>query len=218
MPTIAELRSIIRGQLTGQIPVDDVRLRDRWINQVMHQQRSLLIAQYARGTGIPQSYYQSLDCIQVECGEVECVGIKSGVQYHYATIPTVSSIRDAVYYFGSVDGNISFVELSIAAFNANSTRFGRSNPGFTIIQNKALLKNMPAIGIKKMRLVAVLYDPAHGLCGQNADDFLYPIDDEDIGKLTLLCIKQISSTLNIPADVVNDSADQPVQVTGQRRQ
>jgi len=206
MPTIAELRSIIRGQLTGQVPVDDVRLRDRWIDQVMHQQRALLIAQYGRGTGVPQSYYQIIDCLEIQCGEVECYGIKSGVKHNYIVVPLISSIRDAVSYLGTVDGQMNFTEMSLSGFNAQGGRFGRKPPAFTLIQDKALLKDLPPVKI--IRLVAVLYNPSHGLCGQSIDDFLYPIDDEDIAKLTTLSIKQIASTLNIPPDIQNDAAGQ----------
>lgn len=207
MPTIAELRSIIRGQLTGQVPFDDVRLRDRWLDELMNQQRSLLISQYGRGTGIPQSYYQIIDCIKVECGQVECAGMKSGVMYHYATIPTVSSIRDAIAYLGPVDGSLAYLELSVGAFNASSGRFGRKPPGYTLIQDKALLKDLYPANIKKLRMIAVLYNPSQGLCGGSVDDLIYPIDDEDIGKLTTLCIKQVMSTINIKQDMQNDAVD-----------
>lgn len=176
----------------------------------MMEKRGLMIARHARrGTGIPTAYYQTITCLEMKCDSVVCKGLDSKVKYHYIEIPILSSCRDAVAYFGSVDRMVSFFPVNFAAFNAKTRRFGRSGmPLYMIIQDKAIIKNPPN-GVSFM-LEAVLNDPAHGLCGQKLDDFLYPIDTGDVHEFTIMCLKQILSTLNIPPDPVNDAAN-PVQ-------
>jgi hypothetical protein len=210
MPLLSELRSSIIRQAKGQIPTDDEALRNRFVDHLIRQKRLVLAgSQAARGTGIDQAYYQQINCLEIKCSEVECKGptrsFKSGKSYDYIDLPEIASFRDAIAYLGSVDGSCGFQQVNQSAFHTNQ-RFGLELPQYTLIGKRAFIKHKPAG--RYFSLNAVLWDPAHGLCGQDKINFSYPVDTHDVHELELLCLKQILSTLQIPGDRVNDATNQ----------
>lgn len=195
-------------QVTGQLPIDDELVRMRLVEQVMREKRMLLIGQQARTrAGVSSAYYQEINCLELQCGKVECKGISTNRQHHYITVPELASYRDAIWFLGSTDGSVEFQPTSLGGYNSRHQRFGMYVPRYTIIGNKALIKDPP--NGKYVRMIAVLWDPAQGLCGASKDDADYPMDDRDISKLVLLCIQQLLST-KTPSDLINDATNQVV--------
>lgn len=210
MPTIAQLRNSIRNQVVGQVPTDDTRLRDRFIDYLIRTIRSQMASEdSARGTGIDQAFYQTIDCLEIKCGTVKCAG-RTIEDTSYVEIPVVTSGRDGIAFLGSVDG-IGFSRRSLTAFiyGPASNRGGVKKPFFTVMVDRILLKNVPG-SMKLVRMQAVLEDPMTKSCLPLTQNDAYPIPDNRVHQLELLCIKQLLATLPITADQVNDAQDDAV--------
>lgn len=210
MPTIAQLRNSIRNQVVGQLPTDDTRLRDRFIDYLIRSIRSQMASEDSeRGTGIDQAFYQTLDCLEVKCGTVKCMG-RELKDLSYTEIPVVTAGRDGIAYIGSIDGN-GFSRRSTTAFiyGPEASRFGVKHPFYTVIQDRILLKNIPG-SMKYLRMYAVFEDPLAKTCLPLTQNDPYPLPDNRVHQLELLCIKQLLATLPITADQVNDAQDDAV--------
>ena len=213
MATLEQIRSSIIEQARGNIVTDDTRLRFGFIDHLIREKRALLIEQQRRkGMGINMGFYQTIDCLEVKCGQVECGGYKSGVRQHYLDLP--AGIQNPVAFLGSVDGTISFTMYPFTAFQSvTPSRFGKTRPMYTVIDNKALLKFLPN-GITMLRLVAVLYDPLEKTCATLTARNEYPIPSGFLHQVELLCLKQLLSTQPIQPDPLNNAQDdqQPARI------
>ena len=208
MPTLAEIRFSIRDQLVGQIGNDDGRLRYQFIDKVIRDKRSLLVNSYGkRGMGVDQQFYSMLDCLTLQCGAVECVGVPSGIRHHYITVPEVEAITGSIAYLGNITGSVPFEERAFVSFmQAVPGRFGKTQPIFTVVGRTALVKYQPA-GLEFIRLNAILTDPIAGSCRVTAKEEPYPIPNDKLHELELLVIKQLLATQPIQPDRLNDAAD-----------
>lgn len=210
MPTIAQLRNSIRNQVVGQVPTDDTRLRDRFIDYLIRTIRSQMASEdSSRGTGIDQAFYQTIDCLEVKCGTVKCAG-RTMEDTSYVEIPVITSGRDGIAFLGSIDGS-GFSRRSLTAFvyGPLANRGGVKTPFFTVMVDRILLKNVPG-SMKLLRMHAVLEDPMAKSCLPLTQNDAYPIPDNRVHQLELMCIKQLLATLPITADQVNDAQDDAV--------
>ena len=207
MPTIAQLRNSVRNQALGQIPTDDSRLTDRFIDYLVRSVRSrMVISDSERGTGIDQAYYQQVDCIEVKCGKVSCPGIGEDDDLQYADISVVESGRDGIAFLGTIDGD-AIQRRSLTSFiHAIDPRFGVKKGIYTVIKDRLVFKYLPA-GVSRLRMHAVLEDPMAKTCMPLAENDPYPMPNNRVHELEVLCLKQLISTLPIQPDTVNDARD-----------
>lgn len=211
MPTLEQISASIKRQASGQINSDDNRLEDRFLHKVIADKRKMLLQRdYGRGLGVAMSYYQQIDCLEVKCAAVECLGLPSGVTYHYVDLPAGTS--DHLAYLGKADGSLPFDHRPLMSFNSGiQGRFNITAPFFTVLQDRAFIKRIPD-GMDLLRLVAILYDPVEMGCRRLLASESYPIPDANVHELEVLVLKQLLSTLPIPADLNNDTAPKSSEV------
>ena len=213
MATLEQIRFSIIEQARGNIVTDDTRLRYGFIDHLVREKRALLLEQQRkRGMGVQLGFYQTINCLSIACGQVECAGYKSGVDQLYIDLP--AGVQQPIAFLGSVDGSTSFQYEPFMTFSMNPPGlFGRSKPRFTILENKALLRNVPT-GITLLQLVAVLYDPLEKSCATLTARDEYPVPIGLLHQLELLCLRQLLSTSPIQPDVTSNASDdqQPARV------
>lgn len=212
MPTLIELRSSIRNQIIGQVGTDDTRYRSLFIDHEIRAVRSILINQQGRsGLGVDPAYYQELTCLTIEEGSVVCEGYDSGESLLYVTMPAVEGLRGAIAYLGTIDGRTAFQRRSISSFMSKATpRFCKPFPNYAIIGDRAYVRDVPS-GLEFLRMVAVLEDPAKNKCVTDFERQPYPIPQNRVHELEVICIKQLLATLPIQPDSLNDAADSSQQ-------
>lgn len=208
MPTLNQIRNSIREQVTGYMATDDTRLEDGFIDNIVRTKRSLIIRDRAKnGLGVESAFYQDLPCIEVTHGSAMCEGVQLDPDESMAIIPAVEAFRGSIAYFGSVSGKHPYGEMGLSAYlNATGGRFCVSNPVYTkgvgVIRIKFMDKQ-----VERVRLLAVLEDPAANSCLLDFEDSPYPVPLNIVHQLETLCLKQIMSTLPITPDTANNGTD-----------
>ncbi len=200
----------IKSQLTGHLTTDDSRLEGELIEDMVLDVRASLIVEYYRSKRfLEDSFFQINDAVLIESEKVTPVaGISEENPDIFAKVPALQSNvgYSNIRYFGTFDGRNGFARLSISGFNATDGKlFTRNDSYYTVSGTKFLIKNMPNLGIKYLRLIAVSYDPREVPNYDPTKDF--PLPGGMIHKAELICIKQLMSTLGLPADVINDAQD-----------
>jgi hypothetical protein len=210
MPALEEIRASLRRQLTGHKLTDDTRLEEPFIDYIIRSKRSVLIRDQAKpGLGVSAAYYQDMSCLKVETAKIVCDGRESGIEYQVVEVPQTESIRGAVAYLGLVNGTEPFQELGLSSFlMATGGRMCRTRPSFTMLDGKAYLKFIPD-NLKVLRMIAILENPAENRCILDFDKTDYPIPNDKIHQLEVLCLKQLLSTNPIQGDTINDGSDFP---------
>lgn len=211
MPTLNEIVSSIRDQVTGRVPVDDTRLRNRFLFKLVADKRALLIRQEGeRGLGISTNWTQTIDCLKVQQGTLSCEGRNTLFQQQYLDAPDLIQDHNSILYLGTLDGLTPFRYTGLSGFlHAMPGRFGKTTPVYTVNEGKILLKFNPC-GLTYLRLVAALADPSDpdkAACALIKLDEHYPVPPAFVHQLELLVIKQLLSTQPIPADTVNNAMD-----------
>lgn len=208
MPTLAEIRDSLLSQLTGHIPSDDHRIRYGMLDKILRDKRSQVVNSQARnGLGVESAYYQIMDCLTIKSGEIECDGEGTGFTFDYVDLPDTESFQGAIAYLGPIDGATPFQARSFNAFmRPVPERFCNQRPIYTIVSDRAYIRYQPA-GLEKLRLNAVLTDPATNSCILNFENTIYPIPAHMVPVIETICLKQLLSTLPIAGDIKNDGAD-----------
>lgn len=133
----------------------------------------------------------------------------------YVEIPQLDMGIDSfnVSYFGPDDMMRNFSRIGMNAFRTiESDEVSGNDPYYVIQDGRALVKNPPR-GIRKITMLAVTQNPVE-INGEER----FPIPSTIEMKIELLVFKDISSTFNVPIDIINDAADLPVQPDQGRRQ
>lgn len=206
--------STIRNQLTGHLPTDDTRLEGELIEDMILDVRAIVIRDFYKSNYfLEDSFFQIHNAVEVKSINVSPVeGLEEENPELYSDVPVIlSGVGFAnVRYFGTIDNRNSFARLSTSGFNVTEGKlFTRNGPYYTISGNKITLKNLPNLGIKYLRMIAIFYDPRKVYGFNPLLDF--PVPDSMIHKVELITIRQLSSTLGIPPDIINDAQDVIVQ-------
>jgi hypothetical protein len=209
MATLEQLRSSITGQVRGQVPSDDGRIRKRFVEHVIRSVRSELIKELARkGVGLSQDYYQRICCLEVLCDELVCGQYRVPLKTQYLAIPQIESIPFNPSYLGPADGMTPFRKIPFGQFPFYTGGSFRKREGaFAIMDNKAFLHMPSGLHAKSLCITAVLEDPMEGSCVTLKETDSYPLPQNMVHKLELIAIKQILSTAAVKADEVNDGRD-----------
>jgi len=206
--TLAEIGYSIRNQIKGYYPTDDERIDIQLVYDKCWDIRSLLLKEeYRKFKKLNDQDYTTECCLEVECDIIHCNGYNSGVKEYYIKIPKVESSLgyDAIKYLGTVDKRNPFRRTSFQGFlYSDHEKYTSKAPSFTLVDDKAILKNLPTHGLKFVCLIGVLEDP-RDIC--NEDD-PFPIARHLIHKLELLAIQQFMSTIQIGPDEGNNARDE----------
>lgn len=212
--SLNEIVASIRNQLIGHIGTDDTRIQESFIeSQVLSVRSTLLAQEQALNRPVSDDYYQVIDCIEVKCDPIVCKGITSSHYDTYAELPGTEAVGMGIVYLGSVDGNVQFTEKSYAGYLHGNYALASSRlPYYTIIDDKAFIKNMPDKSIKYLRLVAILTDPLQQMpgCRYDAKEMDFPMPQNMVYQLEVIVLKQLFSTLQIQADQTNNATDSPI--------
>lgn len=211
MATLKQLRSSIRGQIRGQVPSDETRYRDRFLDHEIRAVRSQLIKEFARrNVGIPNDFYQRICCLEVQCDQIICNGVPLPHNTPYIQLPSLENVPFNPAYIGTVDGRWQFSRIPFTSFHFyTGGSFNRMQPAFALIEDKALLKLPHQLAeVKTLCLYGILEDPTEDTCITLTENDPYPLPNNLVHQLEIMVLKQLMSTLSIPADTENSSADE----------
>lgn len=205
--TLAEIGYSIRNQIKGYFPSDDERIDIQLVYDKCWDVRSVLLKEeYRQFKKINDQDFTVDCCLEVQCDTIVCGGMDSGVKEFYVNIPKVEASlgQDAIKYFGTIDKMNPFRRLNFSGFMFSSAeKYTGRVPSFTIVDDKAILKNLPTRGLKYVCMIAVFEDP-RDICSQ---DDPFPIARHLIHKLELIVIQQLMSTIQIGPDENNNARD-----------
>lgn len=216
--TLAEIGYSIRNQVKGFFSSDDERIDIQLIYDKCWDVRSVLLKdEYRQFKKINDQDFSTECCLEVLCNSIICNGIDSGVKEFYVQIPKIESSlgQDAIKYFGTLDKRNNFRRTNYQGhlYSDHETYTGRA-PSYTLVDDKAMLKNMPTKAMKFVCVIAVFEDP-RGICDA---DKPFPIARHLVHKLELIVIQQLTSLLQIGPDESNDGRDSsPDQLQKQSR-
>jgi hypothetical protein len=199
----------IKEELSGYIITDDTLYDDEYIKDKIMSAREAIIKDLYRNKLLNESYYQRLCCLEVNCVEAACnfegTPIYSGDSYNVIEIPSlIKGVGwDNIINLGTTDLNIKLQRVTFDGFmSSDGALYTSTYPIYTIVDNKALLKNIP-LGTKFLCGIMLLYDPTEACNWEDNKD--YPIDDSY--KLEMLVKKDILSVMGIVGDEINDGRD-----------
>lgn len=205
--TLAEVGYSIRNQIKGFFSSDDERIDIQLIYDKCWDVRSILLKEeYRQFKKINDQDFTSECCLEVKCRNIICNGHDSGVVEYYVEIPKIEASLgyDSIKYFGTVDKKTPFRRLNFQGHMfAEYEKYTGKAPSFTLIDNQALLNNMPTHGMKFVCLIAVFEDP-RDICDQN-DPF--PLARHLIHKLEMIVIQQLMALIQIGPDEANNGRD-----------
>jgi hypothetical protein len=200
----------IRNQFSSFVVTDDSRLKKELVEDMVLDVRALLAKEvFTANKSLGDEWYQDYTGIEVLSKKPEMPnGVKEEHPDIYSNLPVLQSdigFRN-IRYLGTVDGRKNFTRVSYSGFLSTNGRLVTSNePFYTVTGHTVIYKNLPNIGIKYVRLIGVLYDPREAINFDEEKDF--PMPDAQSHKCELIVIKQLSSTLGVQPDIVNDAAD-----------
>lgn len=218
------LYSIIES-LTGYDLTDDFKIDPEYILDKIHDTRASMIAEEWRNKMLDDAYYQKVCCIEIECTETTCtvggVSLPSGTKEFYVDLPGLNNRIewDNIAYLGTVDMNNNFNRKTFDGLMAlQGNRWTANQAAYTIVGNRAFIKNLPTSGTLFLCLVAVLDNPVVA-CDYNEETNPYPVPDAI--KLELRVKQDILSTYGLPKDKQQDSQEaisQPNQLSDSQKQ
>lgn len=205
--TLAEVGYSIRNQIKGYFPSDDERIDIQLIYDKCWDVRSILLKdEYRQFKKINDQDFTPDCCLEIQCGKVSCGGMDTGVVEYYVDIPKVEASlgQDAIKYFGTMDNRTPFRRVNFQGFMySDAEKYTGRAPSFTIVDDKAILKNLPTKGMKYIKMIAVFEDPRN-ICDE---DEPFPLARHLVHKLELIVIQQLMSTIQIGPDERNNARD-----------
>ena len=213
---LPKIVSSIRNPILAHAPTDDSRLEPEYIEDMVLDVRATLIKEfYTSNYYLDDSFFQVYDGIEIQSEKVTVpAGVQDDFPELFAKIPALQSHVGFknIRYFGSIDGRYNFTRKSMSGFiSTEGLLFTMNEPVYTVSGTKVQLKNLPNLGMKYGRLIAVFYDPRL-IPGFNEDED-FPVSDGMIHKLEIICKKNIMSSMGIPPDIINDAQDVIIDTT-----
>lgn len=200
----------IKEELSGYIISDDNLFTDNYLIDKINGVREVLIAEQFREGGIDSQFYQSLCCLEVKCHNQGCTlngkFYKSGSTYFYVELPSLITKvgMKNIIYFGLDDFYTEFTRMSFDGYmSSDGALWTNKKPLYTVIDGKAIMKNLPTPGLKYICINALLSNPISSCNYDDNEDYPVP----DVYKLELLVKKDIMSMYGIVGDEINDARD-----------
>jgi len=205
--TLAEIGYSIRNQVIGYFGTDDTRISIEFVYDKAWDIRSMLLKEeYRKFKKLNDQDYTSECCLEICCDDTVCDGEDSLHSQFYVTIPKLEASLnyDGVKYFGTVDKKTPFRRANYGGYlYSDYSTFTKKAPTYTLVDDKAYLKNLPTDTMQYICVIGVFEDPRDH-CAPN-DPF--PLARHLVHKLELLAIQQIMSTLQIGPDAYNNARD-----------
>ncbi len=200
----------IKEELTGYNITDDVVFSNEYLIDKINDVREVIIKEHFKESGIDGQFYQTICCLEVKCFEHGCTlngkFYKSGSIYWYVELPAlIESVGwKNIMYFGLDDFKTQFARNSFDAYLSNEGALWTSKmPIYTVVDGKAILKNLPTPGLRYICIMALLQNPQDA-CNWD-EESPYPVPD--VHKLELLVKKDIMSLYGVIPDEKHDARD-----------
>lgn len=211
MASLAEIGFSIRNSLTGFVSSDDERMDIEFIYYKIRAIRGVLLNQLvSENSALDGSWYQRINCLELKCDKIVCNSVGLDESYSYVDLPHTEAVSGGLVYLGSADFTTSWQQISWLGFQfSDGSQMNGRLPIYTVIGDRAFIKNLPTDCSKYVGLVGILENPIGDGCYTLKENEDYPIPSNQLYKLELLVKKDIMSTLQIPADQFNNANDDP---------
>lgn len=205
--TLNEIAYSIKNRLEGFIPSDDSVLDIEYIYSRINVARSNLVMTLEKNKiSIDDSFYQKICCLKIECESTVCGGMELSNSY-YVELPDRININHTIKYFGDVDLSQSFTLVSNTGFIFNhASQFSKNIPYYTLIGNKAYVKNLPTSDMEYMCMVAILNNPLDGKCIRSSADDQYPLPQIYVQDIEQMVINELMPSMMVFPDNANDAS------------
>ncbi len=211
MKTVNEHINMIEEHLQAYKPTNDFSIPSELILGYMNVVRAAIIRQ--EKLLLDSSYYQMVDCLEVECVERGCViagyHVKGGGIKRVNLPNLVSGIAPYdIRYLGGMDLETAGTRLSVEGFvNFKYTRWTKNMFHYCVIGNEAYIRNLPTTNnddTKRVTGILLLDNPVDA-CNWT-DDTLYPCPSDY--RLQVLTIQHILTAYRIyPDEMANTKHD-----------
>jgi len=200
------MESLSAFNLTDDFEIDAEIIKDK-INDV----RSVLIAEEWKAKMLDDQYYQKVCCLEIKCEDVACnvagVPMKAGQKQYYVELPALNNRIDwdNIKYLGTIDMANNFNRLTLSGMlSSDGNRWTAKDTFYTVINDRAILKNLPTANTRFLCLVGILDRPNQS-CDWLNDDTDYPCSN--VLKLEMLVKQDILSAYGLPKDKLQDSQE-----------
>jgi hypothetical protein len=115
MKTLAQIGYDILEMVTNYRITDDERVPIELIYEKIHDERAKMLEDYVKKhSNIPPDLYCPLKCVNIECRDIECNGIKTGDKEYYAVLENLDlTVNEyAIKFLGTIDRKISFRKMN----------------------------------------------------------------------------------------------------------
>ena len=207
MITLERIVESLKIQLKPHIN-DDVVLLDSWLIDIINQSRAALLRKiYVSGESLTP-FYQEITCLSVDNTVADNSVIKLVCQS--IVLPEMilgSSGKKNIQYVGTADysmTDIHYVELEeFIAYQHH--RFGNSQPAYTNISNRILIRNA---GVQTKWLIRAIFASPDKVSGYVFETSVYPIDNANLRQLEIITFQHIAQKLGMPVDIMNIGQDE----------
>lgn len=166
------ISSRIWEEIQGGWIYDDERVNLKLIRDKVHVARAKVVGEaFRKSLYLQSSFYQEC-CLDVTC---ERVCDSPHKEYRVELPQLIGSVgKKNIKYLGTVDRKIAFENRDSFTDNTADIPFnGGAKPFFVVVDNHAVLQNMPTPNPKKLLLVALLSNPLE--CDECVVDGPYPV-------------------------------------------
>ena len=209
--TINELVYSIKEAVYNHAIPDDANIENEFIIGKINDINASLVREYSDSGRNLDGFYQKVCCIEIECEKQTCTldgkVIDSGDVIWKTNLPALHKGigEKSIKYLGNKDLSVEYTRMSFEGFKSSGGRVWTSTkPLYTVINDEAILKNIPESGAKFLCMIAILADPTSA-CNWENDTSMYPTPSPQ--KLELVVVQSILGSLGIRKDEIQDSRD-----------
>jgi hypothetical protein len=185
------IEDIERYTITDDSVLDYELIRDKVIE--IHQS---LMKEYVNSENASlEGYYQTMDCIQLDCKHDHCniggiVFIDPTTYYTAIFPPLIKTINyKNTRYFGAHGFAKEITRISLPGFiSSDAARWTKHDPVYTMVGDIPVIKNLPP-GMATAKLIAILNDPTQACDWTDDDEFPTP----SVYKLQLMVKRDIGA-------------------------
>jgi hypothetical protein len=200
--SIKKIIESVREELGQYKLSDDFPIEDEYLLDKANDCRASLIRDVFKSGVIDDNFYQEECCLEVNCVDAGCTingtFIPSGNVLWYVDLPAL--VTDVAWYdvkyFGTVGFTNDFSRKNFFGWlHPEGNIWTANKPMFTIIGNRAYIKNLPTPGLRYLCMIGLFYNPTD-ICDYDLETDEYPVPSDIT--LQLLMKKDILSTWQTP--------------------
>lgn len=210
MDTTRKIIDSIILELSGFVLSDENKIPDwHFFLDKLNHYRAVALRET---TIMPESMYSDYPCLKVKCEGNTCmidnVLVESPFKLYVTEFkPLVDNVRlPTIAYFGLDAYRLNFSRLSITAFlNYEAMEYKTNIPVYTIVGNKAIIKNIDK-DIELLMMRALFKDPT-SLCESGLDK-PYPCPDDILARAIRLVKMDALHAMNITSNIIDNNSNQ----------